>query len=198
MIMTLDPYDHAHSHVEEVTWSRLGKMLVDLADSIRRHFRPEVVVGIAKGGVIPAVYLGSAFRVDFFPVKVSSRHNEEIVSQQPEWFVRPTPHVQGKDVLIVDDISVAGRTLKLVAEATAECGARTIRTACLAAHKGSVMPDFVAIVTDALIVWPWDRDMLTPDGGWALNPEYLEQMKEIPGYVPGPSPADEPAAGWKK
>jgi hypoxanthine phosphoribosyltransferase len=36
-----------------------------------KDFRPEAVVGIAKGGVIPAVFLASAFQVDFFPIKLS-------------------------------------------------------------------------------------------------------------------------------
>ena len=45
----LDPYHHAHSSVEEIPWSRLGGMMTDLVDQIRKRFRPELVVGIAKG-----------------------------------------------------------------------------------------------------------------------------------------------------
>ena len=76
--MTLDPYHHEHTGVEEIRWSRLAHLLPKLAQKIRGDWQPEIVVGIAKGGVIPAAYLSSVFRLDFFPIKLSSRHNEEM------------------------------------------------------------------------------------------------------------------------
>src|ERR1700746_1673062 len=94
--MTLDPYYHETTGVEEVPWSRLAQWLPNLAQKIRNDWHPEVVVGIAKRGVIPAAYLSSVFRLDFFPIKLSSRHNEEIISGEPLWHVRPGPYVCGK------------------------------------------------------------------------------------------------------
>ena len=185
----LDPYHHEHRHVEEVPWSRLGDLLIDLAEKIRRDFQPEIVVGIAKGGVVPAVYLSSAYLLDFLPIKLSSRHDEQIVSGTPVWHVYPTDEVMGKKVLLVDDICVAGRTLGMAAEELARRGALAVRTATLAVHHGSMRPDYYVLDTDSLIVWPWDRDVLAPDGKWSINAEYTDEMDEVPGYVPGPSPA---------
>jgi len=64
--MTLDPYYHEHVGVEEVPWSRLAQWLPNLVQKIGNDWHPEVAVGIAKGGVIPAVYLSSVFRLDVF------------------------------------------------------------------------------------------------------------------------------------
>jgi len=94
--MTLDPYHHEHIGVEEIPLSRLAHLLPKLAQKIRGDWQPEIVVGIAKGGVIPAAYLSSVFRLDFFPIKLSSRHNEEIVSAEPQWHARPGPYVGEK------------------------------------------------------------------------------------------------------
>ena len=190
--------DHTHSHVEEVPWSRAGHLLIELAEAIWHDWRPEVVVGIAKGGVIPAVFLSSAFRVDFFPIKISSRHNEEIVRDEPKWFVLPTEDVRDKKVLLVDHITVSGTTMRMAAQQLQEIGVKECRTATLAAHHHSVRPDYAALVTDALIVWPWDRDCLTDDGAWRIMPEYLAEMEEVSGYEPGPSPAREPEGRWLK
>jgi hypoxanthine phosphoribosyltransferase len=185
----LGPYHHPHTHVEEVSWSKLGEMLIELAEKINQNYRPEIIVGIAKGGVIPAIYLSSAYLLDFFPIKLSSRHNEQIVSDIPIWHVYPTDHVRGKKVLLVDDICVAGRTLHMASEELARRGVSEIRTATLAIHSGSVRPDYFVLETDALIVWPWDRDTLAENGTWSINREYKEEMDEVPGYKPGPSPA---------
>jgi len=66
--MTLDPYYHEHVGVEEVPWSRLAQWLPNLVQKIGNDWHPEVAVGIAKGGVIPAVYLSSVFRLDVFAI----------------------------------------------------------------------------------------------------------------------------------
>ncbi|UCD57494.1 MAG: phosphoribosyltransferase [Candidatus Hydrogenedentota bacterium] len=196
--MAIDPFEHEHTHVEEVPWSRVGGILIQLAETIRQDWRPEAVVGIAKGGVIPAVFLSSAFRLDFFPIKLSSRRNEEIVREHPKWFVFPTEDVREKKVLLVDHIIVTGRTIRMAAEELKRRGAKEVRTAALAAHRHSVRPDYVGFVTDGLIVWPWDRDCLTDEGAWIINPEYLAEMREVSNYEPGPSPAREPEGRWLK
>jgi hypoxanthine phosphoribosyltransferase len=170
---------HHHSHIEEITWARLGQLLVDLAERIHRDCRPDLVVGIAKGGVVPGIFLSSAFLLDFFPIKLSSRHNEQLVSETPIWHVYPTGAVRGNRVLLVDDICVTGRTLSMASAELARFGAREVGTATLAIHGGSTRPDYWALKTDALIVWPWDRDMLTENGTWSLNSEYRELMDRM-------------------
>lgn len=182
--MTLNPYAHEHSAAHEISWSRLGVLLIELTEIIARSWQPEIVVGIAKGGVIPAIFLSSALRLDFLPIKLSSRHNEKVVLSTPQWFVYPTEHVKNKRVLLVDDIAIAGRTLSMAMNELKQCGAQEVRTATLAIHRGSIRPDFVVLETDALIVWPWDRDVHDAQGQWAINPEYQAELNKIAGYHP--------------
>jgi hypoxanthine phosphoribosyltransferase len=196
--MQLDPYHHKHPIVEEIPWSRLGKLLIQLAIKIRSSYNPEVVVGIAKGGVIPAVFLSSAYLLDFFPIKLSSRHNEQIISDNPVWHVYPTGALKAKKVLLVDDICAAGRTMEAAKKEIMKSNAKEICTAALAVHENSVKPDYFILKTDALIVWPWDRDVLSGNDTWSINPEYMEEMTKITGYIPGPSPAREPMGQWEK
>ena len=196
--MKLDPYNHGHNKVEEIPWSRLGNLLIELANMIRKDYSPEIVIGIAKGGVIPAVFLSSVFQLDFFPIKLSSRHNEKIVASSPIWHVNPTNVVKGKKILIVDDICIAGRTLRMANEKISKKGAIEIRTTTIAVHESSFLPDYYILKTDALIVWPWDRDVLAENGKWLINREYLEYMAKIPGYIPGSSPAREHEGRWER
>ena len=171
-------YKHEHKGIMDLGWEGLGEALKELAAIIARDFRPDVVVGIAKGGVVPAVFLSSAFLVEFLPIKLSSRRNEVVVHDEPVWFVRPTPDIKGRHILLVDDISVAGRTLAMAKSELLTIGAAEVRTATLAVHLGSARPDYYAIETDDCILFPWDKQVL--DGlEWIMNPELQEQIEKL-------------------
>ena len=118
--------------------------------------------------------------------------------KEPLWFVFPTEAVRDKKVLLVDDIIVNGETMRMAVDELKRLGAKESRTATIATHHHSVRPDYFALSTDALIVWPWDRDNLTNEGAWSVNPEYLTEMEKISDYVPGPAPAREPEGRWMK
>ncbi|MCL6642086.1 MAG: phosphoribosyltransferase [Candidatus Bipolaricaulota bacterium] len=177
-IEVMDSYNHYHSHVLDLSWDEFGRLCKELAQKIRSEYAPEVVVGIAKGGVIPGVVLASAFSVDFFPIKLSRRHNERIVRKEPKIFVPPTTDLKGKRVLLVDDICIQMQTLNYAKAEIQKIGPREVRCATFAVHKNSKMPEWYAICTDALILMPWDRDVLVK-GMWRLNPEYEEEMQRV-------------------
>lgn len=176
--MSIDPYKHHHSQVENISWARLGQLLIQLTEKIRSDWQPEIIVGIAKGGVIPASFISSALQLNFFPIRLSSRDNEKVIHQEPVWYVYPTAAVKNKKVLLADDICVAGRTLTMAKKQILKLKAKEVRTATIAIHKKSMRPDYVVLESDALIIWPWDRDIFNGKK-WLMNPEYLEELQEI-------------------
>ena len=168
-------YKHEHKSIMDVGWQGLGEAFEKLAATIAHDFRPDVIVGIAKGGVVPAVFLSSAFQVDFFPIKLSRRKNEVVVRDEPMWFIRPTADIEGQHVLLVDDISVTGRALAMAKSVLIDIGAAEVRTATLAVHLESVRPDYYAIETDDFIVFPWDKQVLN-GLAWITNPEIQKEI----------------------
>lgn len=171
-------YDHKHEGIIDLGWEGLGDSLKLLVSKVAEDYQPEVVVGIAKGGVIPAVFVSSAFLVDFFPIKLSRRRNEQIVRQEPAWFVRPPSDIKNLRVLLVDDITVSGVELNMAKQAVLSAGAKEVRTATLVVHSDSVKPDYFAIQTDDLILMPWDKQVFEKSV-WKLNPEYAEEIEDI-------------------
>ena len=174
----LDTHHHAHTNIYNMTWTNFGRLCQELAMKICREYEPDVVVGIAKGGALVGVCLSSALRLDFFPIKLSSRHNEEIIRDEPKWFVPPTEDVAEKRVLLVDDICVSMRTLTLARTAILSKGAREVRTATLMVHGGSARPDWYVLDTDALILVPWDLKVIRK-GEWVINPEFQEELDRM-------------------
>jgi hypothetical protein len=174
----LHTYYHLHEGVYAMTWEDFGHLCRELAMKIWPEYKPDVIVGIAKGGVLVGSCLSSAMRRDFFPIKLSSRHNERVVREEPAWFVLPTDDLAGKRVLLVDDISVTMRTLDLARKAIMARGAGEVRTAALMIHGGSVRPDWYALDTDALILVPWDLEVIE-GSRWILNPELQEELDKM-------------------
>lgn len=171
-------YNHHHTAVLDLGWERFGQLCKQLVENVTRDYQPEVVVGIAKGGVLPGVVISSALFINFFPIKLSSREDEKIVRETPEFFVPPTSHLKNKKVLLVDDICVTMRTLDIARNAIEDVGAAEVRCATFAVHKFSQKPEWYALNTDDLILNPWDKEIFA-DGRWKLNPEYEEEIGEM-------------------
>lgn len=58
-----------------------------------------------------------------------------------------------------------------------EMGVVDVRSAVLYAHSWGVgVPDYIGIISDALIFNPWDREILR-DGQFIFHPEYSEALR---------------------
>jgi hypoxanthine phosphoribosyltransferase len=170
-------YDHRHAGVTKITWVRFGELCKELALAVAAY-DPEIVVGIAKGGVLPAAVLASLLRREFYPVRLSRRHDDRIVRDRPV-LLSPMPKaVAGKRVIVIDDIAVTGETLRLAVQEALRLGATAAKTATLFVHSDSQRPDYFVLETDDLILNPWDY-LVLEGGRFVVNPEYQKELDEI-------------------
>lgn len=133
-------YDHRHTGVTEITWERFGGLCKGLALAVA-PYDPEIIVGIAKGGVLPGAVVASLLRREFYPVRLSRRRDDRIVRDTPALLTPMPEAVAGKRVLVVDEISATGETLRLACEEASRLGAAEVRTATLFVHGVSRRPD---------------------------------------------------------
>jgi len=170
-------YDYAQRKgVEEISWERFASLSASLAEKLATE-GIEVVVGIARAGLFPATALACALRIEFFPVRITRRLNDRVTFQQPVWKVDVSKEVKGKIVAVVDEIADTGQTLRLVTQRVRELGTARVVTACLVSHSwADPAPDQVALVTDALVIFPWDKKVYKA-GQWQVNPELAEALK---------------------
>ena len=67
----------------ELDWTMFGELCRALALKVARDYAPEVIIGIARAGVIPGAVMASILRVDFYSMNISRRHGDE-VRERPE------------------------------------------------------------------------------------------------------------------
>ena len=142
------------------SWDRIYEMLVDMALRIRKSgFNPELIVGVSRGGWAPGRILSDLLenthtanlKIEFY-VGIGKTASEPIVTQPI------SEDVAGKRVLVVDDVSDTGRSLKVAMAHMLERGATGVRTVTVYFKPHSTFkPDFFADATSDWIIFPWER-----------------------------------------
>lgn len=144
---------------EVPSWSRIYNMLLRLSEKIKRDcFRPDVIIGVSRGGWPPARILSDLLenpnlanvRVEFY-VGVAETSNEPKLTQPV------SVDVKGKLALVVDEVADTGKSLRLIKEHLLEKGAQDVKIATVFYKPWSiVVPDYYAAETDKWIVFPWE------------------------------------------
>lgn len=162
--------------VLELSWEVFGELSRALAVNVARDYDPEMIIGIATAGVIPGAVIASILRRDFFSIKITRRSGMERVHEQPQLLTAAPMQARGKRVLIVDEICTTGETLRMALAAVRAVNPAEVRTATSFVKAGAYKPDFYAVETDAMVVFPWDRQVVGEAGELRKNPEYEDVL----------------------
>lgn len=164
----------------DLSWELFGELCRVLALRVYEEFDPDLVVGIATAGVIPAAVIADMLQVDFFSMKISRRSGRQVVRDYPEVLSGAPSQAAGRRVLIVDELTTSGDTLRLATAAVRDKVPLEVRTATSFVRPGGFRPDFYALETDALIMFPWDRQIVE-NGEIVVHPRYRQSLDdEIP------------------
>lgn len=142
------------------TWEQIYTLLLNLSDQIKRgRFRPDVIVGVSRGGWPPARILSDLLenpelanvKTEFY-LDVAKTKSEPVITQP----VSVTVH--GKRTLIVDDIADTGKSLRLVRSHLKEQSAADVKIATIYYKPWSVVkPDWYERETKHWVIFPWER-----------------------------------------
>ena len=144
---------------EAPSWNQIYSMLLNLADKIRKNgFNPDIVVGVSRGGWPPARVLSDLLgnpnlanvRAEFYIGIAETKGNPTLT--QPV-----SMKVEGKKVLIVDEIADTGKSLKLIKKHIIEEGAVGVKIATIYYKPWSIVkPDYYEKETSSWVVFPWE------------------------------------------
>jgi hypoxanthine phosphoribosyltransferase len=142
------------------SWDAIYEMLVDIALSIKYSgFKPHYIVGVSRGGWTPGRVLSDLLensrtaniKIEFY-VGIGKTVRKPVVTQPL------TENIANKNVLVVDDVSDTGESLKVAVDHMVEKGAAIVKTATVYYKPHSIFkPDFFADLTSDWIIFPWER-----------------------------------------
>jgi len=144
---------------EILSWELFGQAQEELAQQIAdSDFSPEVLVAVARGGMLP----GGALTYSL-GVKLTDAINVEFYTDVNETLADPillaplldTDSIRDRRILVVDDVADSGRTLALVLKLLRGFGAEVRSAVLYTKPRTVVQPDFSWRTTDKWIVFPW-------------------------------------------
>ncbi|MBT8171276.1 phosphoribosyltransferase [Candidatus Bathyarchaeota archaeon] len=145
--------------LESLSWNNMYTLLLQLADDIRKsNFIPDIIVGISRGGWIPARILSDLLEISKlanitveFYVGIAETKHEPAITQSVSL------PVKNKKILIVDDLADTGQSLRLATLHLKDQGASEIRIATLFYKPWSVLiPHYYKKETSKWVVFPWE------------------------------------------
>ncbi|MGC9209760.1 MAG: phosphoribosyltransferase family protein [Acidilobus sp.] len=153
------PVNHGGVEFELITWDKVEDAVRKVAEKIRASsFRPDVIVGIMRGGVIPGRLLADKLGVEdigVMEVKLyisAGQRGERPFLRQPL-----TLSIKDKRVLLVDDVSDSGLTLQFAVQALSLYMPAEVRTATLYIKPWTkYVPDYYAEQVNKWIIFPWE------------------------------------------
>jgi uncharacterized protein len=156
--------------VLEVDWPFFGEICRALAMRVAREYEPEIVLGIAKAGVIPGVVVASILQSEFASMAVTRRDPDA----PPVLVSGPPASIVGRRVLVVDETCDTGSTMKLALNEVRAQRPAEVRSA-VSFKTGDYVPDYFAFETENFIILPWDREIIQ-DGEIIMRPDYESRL----------------------
>lgn len=142
------------------SWDQIYELLLNLACTVRRTvFKSEIIVGVSRGGWPPARVMSDLLEnprvanvaAEFY-IGVAETKGKPVITQPV------SVSVEGKKVLVVDDVADTGESLRLVRSHLEEQGATEVKTATIYYKPWSVIiPDYYEKETRSWIIFPWER-----------------------------------------
>ena len=149
-------------------WEYIYGLCRDVSVDIKRaRFEPDVVVALARGGWFAGRCLCDFLGLDdLTSLKMEHYVGTGVKADEPQVrYPMPEGSVEGKNVLVIDDIADTGGSIRRAHEYVTDRNAASVRTATLQLLQTSEFePDFVGerLETWTWVVYPWNfiEDMI--------------------------------------
>jgi len=143
-----------------VSWERAVELCFKLARKVADSgFRPDTIVAVLRGGVVPALIVSDVLNVEeFYAIRVKHWGIAEEVYKVPVVEQLPQGKLEGRRVLLVDEIADTGKTIEIAVRELRRMGPREVRTSVLHLKPtSSVVPDYYVEKLDrwVWVFYPW-------------------------------------------
>ena len=194
---------------QELTFDEAIRKSGELADLVRETYSPDLIIGIAAGGVLPANEISKALNIDygqltirrdidlsrlygfvpkFIKPVVTLYHMSLFMVMDPSIIEEGDFICDNTNILLVDDTIHTGKTLQIAIDNLRQRGAGQIKTAAINYVDG-VCPDYYLI--KGRIKFPWSKN--SPDyERFRLYADAVSEYKTSSGFQPSTTLRSQP------
>jgi len=169
-----------------LSWEKYKNKIDLLYEQIAQsRFFPDVIVGIARGGLLPAVNLSHFFdkgEISVLSIKRNKTSNFYSDRKAPniQW-IKLTSDISNKNVLLIDDIVGSGETMYLAEKRLLKFSPKALVTASLILNINSkYTPTYYTTKVNDWVIFPWEtmdnksnnkelRTLTQRDGSYVLK-----------------------------
>ncbi len=143
---------------EYLDWYTIDEAVWTLADTILKEYDPDVLIGVSRGGLPPAVRFSHIGELPLRVMGLKFYKDVGETNEKPTVTIPLTADITGKRVLVIDDVADTGETLVEVKKHLEEKNPEEVRVAVIAKKPSSIFdPDYYIMCTDKWIVFPWEK-----------------------------------------
>ena len=147
--------------ITRLNWDEFGNIVMAMAKEVSEKFKPNVIIGIGRSGLIPASILVKILGTSEFYTIITSLYSEgkppHRLGKEPNVLFENVGSLSGKKVLIVDDFARTGDTINSVIKRIIESNAKEVKSAVVGLRQdSSYKPDFIGTIFEGCLVFPWD------------------------------------------
>lgn len=156
--------------VAQFSWLDTDRMTRALVAKISAdQYEPDIIVGILRGGCIPAVHLAHLLNVrSFYALHLQTTVSDEVRADRQ--YPRVVSHtsldyLRGKRILLVDDVTNTGLTLSVAKEFLEKHAPTSIRSCVLVWDTvpppsmdavSNIEADYYIETVHAWVIFPWN------------------------------------------
>jgi len=142
------------------SWDEIYDLMLGLGRKVKESgFKPDVIVGVSRGGWPPARIMSDLLsNPNLANMKVEFYKDIGVRSKRPRITQQVTADVQNKKVLVVDDVADSGLSLRAVRNHLRHKSTDEVRVCTIYYKPHSIYtPDYFAKKTSSWIIFPWER-----------------------------------------
>ena len=143
-----------------LSWRDVYNLTLQLSEKIvDSGFTPNIIVGIARGGWIPARILSDVLYADTLQnIRIEYYTDVGVRGREPRITQPLSGSLEGKSILLVDEVADTGDSLHNAIEHVKKLGVDECRSAVLHLKPTSrVVPDYYMVETTSWTVYPWEN-----------------------------------------
>lgn len=145
---------------EIISWDEMYNLTLQLSERIvMSGYKPHIIVGIARGGWIPARILSDVLYTNaMFNVRIEYYSDIGIRGPEPKITQPLSVSISEKRILLVDEVADSGESLMHAKAYIEDLGVKEVRTAVLHLKPHSkIVPDYYMKRIDKWMVYPWEH-----------------------------------------